>query len=115
MRHVEQSIAAVSGLGLSPAEQMDLIGFVDDYVLGFVVRDQESPDEDFEWLDEMAAYIDARLATGEFPHLQAFVGEGEPIETWRAIARELQASDRFERGLARVLDGIELELRRSGA
>ena len=38
MRHVEQSIAAIADLGLGTHESFVVLGAVDDYTLGFTMR-----------------------------------------------------------------------------
>src|SRR4051794_13036396 len=115
MKHVEQSLGAVSGLGLSSAEQLELISLVDDYVIGFSIRQQELPlmqADDWAELDAMTDYITARIESGDYPSLKAFVGDSDPATAWREVAAEVFDEDRFERGLQTLLDGIELRLER---
>jgi hypothetical protein len=57
-------------------------------------------------------YLEAQLATGEFPHLSAFVGD-DPRASFERLAELARDPDRFERGLQALLDGIELRLQRS--
>jgi AcrR family transcriptional regulator len=115
MKHVEQSLRAVSGLGLSRAEQLDLISLVDDYVIGFSMRQQELPlMQADEWaeLDAMTEYMATWIDSGAYPSLKEFVGDADPATAWREVAAETFDDDRFERGLQTLLDGIELRLRR---
>jgi AcrR family transcriptional regulator len=115
MRHVEQTFAVAAGTGLGPVEMFELTALVDDYVFGHVVRSAEAQramsDEPTgrRQLDAMADYIVAQLETGEFPHLAAIVGDDiqEGLERWARVTGD---RGRFERGLQRVLDGIELDL-----
>lgn len=113
MRHFEQSMAAVSSLPLPAEERVEIVGLVDEYVWGYVfanaheAAEAESPG----FMERMAAYLGEQLASGEFPHTQALLREGEaPAD---ALARVMAASRdpaRFERGLDRLLDGIEAGL-----
>ncbi len=119
LRHFDQSLAAVANLGLDTAGQFEIIALVDEWVLGFALRDTYlSPAPDgraaiaTEWTDSVAAYIDAQLATGEFPHVREMIGDGGTQAAVDNIAEMMQGEDRFERGLAILLDGIELDLQR---
>ncbi|HEX5899284.1 MAG TPA: TetR/AcrR family transcriptional regulator [Solirubrobacteraceae bacterium] len=119
LRHVEQSLAAVADTGLDAQGQMDLIATVDDYVIGYVIRtlrfaeeEEHAPGE--EWLAEMFAHMRARIEGGNFPHLQRALeanrADGRSDED---LARMASDERRFERGLERILDGIEVELKRT--
>jgi|GEM_PF-426601 len=118
LRHVEQSLAAVDSLELELPAKLELITLVDDYVFGYALRQLR---DDFglaqaggvnSSVQALADYIDAQLATGSFPHMQRIVnsqGTRHALEQFIALGADEQ---RFERGLARVLDGIELALER---
>jgi AcrR family transcriptional regulator len=118
LRHVEQSLAAVADTGLDAQGQMDLIAAVDDYVIGYVIRtlrfaeeEENAPGE--EWLAEMFEHMRGRIETGNYPHLQRALeanrAEGRSDED---LARMATDERRFERGIERILDGIEVELKR---
>jgi AcrR family transcriptional regulator len=118
LRHVEQSLTAVADTGLDPEGQMDLIAAVDDYVIGYVIRtmrfaeeEDQSPGE--EWLTEMFEHMRARIETGDYPHLKrALEANRDEGRTDEQLARMATDERRFERGLQRLLDGIEVELKR---
>jgi AcrR family transcriptional regulator len=115
MKHMEQSLGAVSGLGLTRAEQLELITLVDDYAIGFTLRQRDLPQlraDDWAELDAMTGYMAAQIESGEFPALKAFVGDADPAAAWREVAADAFDEDRFERGLQTLLDGIELRLGR---
>jgi AcrR family transcriptional regulator len=103
MRHVEQSLAAVSGLGLEGPEAFVVLGAVDDYALGHVMRqanlqaglNREGVDRD-EWRAAMEPYWRDMIATGEFPRLARAADTD-----W-----DLLDADRFELGLGWLLDGV---------
>ncbi len=121
MRHVDQSLGTVAGLGLSRAEQFELVSMVDDYTLGFVISDRDMTqmrENDWQGLEEMAGHMSDLIQTGEFPNLEAFIGSTDKdvlVSRWREIAQEMDRMDRFERGLKRVIDGIALDLERRSA
>jgi hypothetical protein len=122
MLHAEQSLAAVRTIDADPMTKMELIGLVDDYVLGFAIRAQfmayrarAAGVSDERWREVMLEYAARQLASGDFPHMQALVDAqqatgGRPDELVAADDDE----ERFERGLRRVLDGIAAELARAG-
>ena len=118
MRHIDQSLAAVADTGLDVQGRMDLIAAVDDYVIGFVVRAQRFAEEEAQApepdrLAELFDHMRSRIETGDYPHLQ------RALEANRAaglgdedLARMATDVRRFERGLERLLDGVEVELKR---
>jgi AcrR family transcriptional regulator len=119
-RHFDQSLAAVSSLRLSAREKMELLATVDDYVFGFVMRlqtgmrDRDGADyQDPANFDAMLDYAERLLATGDYPHIRALLGDGDRRAVWREIAASW-SEERFSSGLDRLLDGIELDLRRRG-
>jgi AcrR family transcriptional regulator len=103
MRHVEQSLAAVSGLGLDGPEAFVVLSAVDDYTLGHAMRQvgqqaalgREGIDAD-EWRRSMEPYWRDMIATGEFPRMAKMAD----VE-WDFLNEE-----RFELGLQWILDGI---------
>ena len=112
MRHVEQSLAALAGLGVEGHEAFIVLGAVDDYTLGHTMRQvamqaslrREGIDQD-EWRKAMEPYWREMIATGEFPRL-ARMADSE----WEFLNEE-----RFELGLAWILDGIAARHERSGS
>lgn len=61
------------------------------------------------------AYIDSQLESREYLRIQAMLAAEDPSVTWTRLAEATLDPLRFDRGLERVLDGIELALRRQGA
>ncbi len=116
MAHVEQSLAAVAGLGLEPVRRLEVIGIVDDYVMGCCISMTAGRSTLYEDDDVAAAYeaildhVKERLEHGEFPHTRALVGDGDIRANWERLAALASERDRFEVGLARLLDGIEHDL-----
>jgi AcrR family transcriptional regulator len=120
MAHVEQSLAAVAGLGLDPVRRLEVIGIVDDYVMGCCISMSAGRSTLYEDDGGAAAYeaildhVEERLQHGDFPHTRALVGDGDIRANWERLAAQALERDRFELGLARLLDGIELDLGRNG-
>jgi AcrR family transcriptional regulator len=113
IRHVEQSLSVAARTGLDFEEQFELTALVDEYVFGHALRsgrmaiNREDVDRR---LDAMIRYMEAQLATGEFPHLKSLAGDDVRAGFGR-MAAVATDEERFERGLQTLLDGIELRLR----
>lgn len=112
LRHVEQTLEVASRSGLPVEKQFELSATVDDYVFGHAMRLSKTmrprgdSDEKLR-LDAMFAYMIEQLGTGLYPHLSAVMGD-DPAAAYKRLAEHTDDDERFERGLQRVLDGIEL-------
>jgi AcrR family transcriptional regulator len=119
MAHVEQSLAAVAGIGLDPVQRLEVIGIVDDYVMGCCIRMSAGRSTLYEDDGGAAVYeaildhVEDRLQRGDFPQTRALVGDGDIRANWERLAAQTLERDRFEIGLARLLDGIELDVGRA--
>lgn len=120
-RHFDQSLAAVSSLRLDKRGRLEVLAIVDDYVFGFIMRQQadlpDARDRDLADPDHFEAlfdYSERLLATGEYPHIEQMLGDEDRRAGWYEVA-EAWGDSRFEHGLERLLDGIELDLRRRDA
>jgi AcrR family transcriptional regulator len=112
LRHIDQSLAAVSELPLSPERKRAVLLAVDTYTLGFVRWEVMSPKAgggspcggrpDAPSAAEIDTYIRAQAASGDYPHLAAFVGGQDMSLGVKA--------ERFEIGLEWLLTGIEAEV-----
>jgi AcrR family transcriptional regulator len=110
MRHFEQSLAAVADLGLDRNETFELIGQIDDYVFGFSLREvQELEEHERGWPAEVLDFFKRELASGDYPRINEFFGD-DLDSTFDAVLEFLGQPGRFERGLNRLLDGIEAEV-----
>jgi AcrR family transcriptional regulator len=114
MRHFEQSLKAAASAGVDDIERLELVGLVDDYVFGHVMRAREmarDTEQSEAHVTAMLDYFEAQLATGDYPHIAALAGDDIRASFERLVAIGADET-RFERGLQRLLDGIELDLRR---
>ncbi|MEW9533514.1 TetR/AcrR family transcriptional regulator [Microbispora sp. NPDC049125] len=108
LRHVEQTMSALSGLDLPIEGKFHVIAAVNDYSSGFVLREARermAPRRDG-WTDAerdafMRPYLQRLIDTGEFPNLAPLMKDGIP-----------STDDNFERGLRWLLDGIARDLGR---
>ncbi|HSS33384.1 MAG TPA: TetR/AcrR family transcriptional regulator [Solirubrobacterales bacterium] len=113
MRHFEQSLRAVAGLGLDDQLVFELIGQLDDYVFGYALREaQELEEHERGWPPEVLEFFQREIDTGNYPLIREFLGDDADAGVERV--QELLGKDgRFERGLNRLLDGIEANLKSS--
>ena len=115
MRHMEQSMAAVADLPLPMQERLEVLAMVDDFVFGHVHRVSTAwaPGSlDARTMRAISDFMSAQLETGEYPHLAGLIGsDGDPGEAMLRVARWMGEDQRFERGLAAMLDGIEARLK----
>jgi AcrR family transcriptional regulator len=114
LRHIDQSLAAVSELPLSPERKRAVLLAVDTYTLGFVRWEVMSPKakggkggacagrhESGPTAAEIDAYIAAQAASGDYPHLAEYVGKDFGLGV---------KADKFEIGLEWLLTGIAAEV-----
>jgi AcrR family transcriptional regulator len=110
MRHFEQSLHAVAPLGLGRNETFELIGQVDDYVFGYSLREQQEQEEhERGWPPEVLDFFRRELASGRYPRINDFFGD-DIDAGFDAVVEFLSQPGRFERGLNRLLDGIEADV-----
>ena len=109
LRHFEQSLAAVASTGADAAGRLEIIALVDDFVFGYALRRAQDQQEQLDevWLQAAEAYVTEQLETGEYPYIEALLGDGDRRATWDRLAELAHGSDRFEHGLEAMLDGIE--------
>lgn len=112
LRHIDQSLAAVSELPLSPERKRAVLLAVDTYTLGFVRWEVMPPEAEHATscagrpeappsAAEIDAYIAAQAASGDYPHLAKFVGKEMGLSV---------KAEKFEIGLEWLLAGIEAEV-----
>ncbi len=104
MRGMERDLAVLAGCGLGMDETVDVLNLIHSWVGGAVQAElteranaDRSGVDRHAWRLRMEPYLKSLLATGEFPHLSRMVKVSEIGE----------ADERFENGLAIILDGIE--------
>jgi AcrR family transcriptional regulator len=115
LRHIDQSLAAVSSLPLAPERKRAALLAVDTYTLGFVRWELKSTDQGKTGAGpcvaiddggpsgaEIDAYIAAQVAGGKYPHLHELGGKKNMSLGVKAEA--------FETGLNWLIAGIEAEV-----
>jgi AcrR family transcriptional regulator len=115
LRHIDQSLAAVSSLPLSPERKRAVLLAVDTYTLGFVRWELKALESGEDGAGpcaggdsggpsgaEIDAYIAAQAASGKYPHLHELGGK-------KAMSLGVEA-EAFEAGLDWLLAGIQAEV-----
>jgi AcrR family transcriptional regulator len=110
LRGFEQALAALANLEISAEAKFELITLVEDYVYGFALREaREIAEQEQGWPAEVLEFLERQLDRDEFPQVWSFLGDD--IESGFDRFGELFLGEgRFERGLERLLDGIEAGL-----
>ncbi|WP_219470700.1 TetR/AcrR family transcriptional regulator [Nonomuraea rhizosphaerae] len=107
LRHVEQSLAALDGLDVEPLVKWRILAALDDYSLGFIIRESFERDA-----PRREGVSDAERSAMAEPYMRELVANGEFPRIGPWIERGVQgAGDTYERGLNWLLDGIEADLR----
>jgi AcrR family transcriptional regulator len=117
VRHFDQTLEAVSSLGLPLVDLLDVVTMVDEYVFGYCIHERNNlhPDDDGagpDFSQGMGVYIEGLLATGEYPQLQRLTAELGVAGVLEAVSTHAHDAGRFGRNLSRLLDGIEADLQR---
>jgi AcrR family transcriptional regulator len=115
VRHFDQSWQAVATLPGTFADKLDVIHAVDEYVFGYVMHARNDFQDDGELDEPMRAYVTELVATGEYPTLAGLADEIGTEELWTKIQKHSRDPRRFDRNLARLLDGVERSLERSAS
>jgi AcrR family transcriptional regulator len=107
----EQSLRACSKLDISPEEKFELVSLVDDYIFGYALHEaREIIEQQRGWSPEVVEFYKRQLNTEKHPEFRRFLGDD--IEAGFVWAGRLFLDEgRFERGLDRLLEGIEAGLK----
>jgi AcrR family transcriptional regulator len=119
MRHFDQTLAAVAGLPVDFKTKFEIISMLDDYVFGFVLREaqdeRERAAQDPQTLEAIADYFESQVAAGHLSYTELLSELGHNVhDVIQALFEFGSDEGRFPRGLARLLDGIALDLERRG-
>jgi AcrR family transcriptional regulator len=109
VRHFDQTLQAVASVPGSLTDKLDVLTVVDEYVFGFCTHERSSF-HDVEDEDEMTEYVKELVATGDYPALKQLIDEHGLEQVWDQFEQHAHDEARFDRNLARVLDGIERDL-----
>jgi AcrR family transcriptional regulator len=111
----EAAVGLLDGLGLTPRGTVEAVAALDAYVRGagaVVVEAEQAASRtgrsDDEWWQARAPLLDEHFAAGRYPRLSALDAAGAFAPSRTDVPYTVQrALDRFDAGLALVLDGIE--------
>jgi AcrR family transcriptional regulator len=112
VRHFDQTLEAVARRGGSLEDQLDLATAVDEYVFGHcMMYASEYANPDQHSGGAMIAYVTSLLGSGDYPRIEAMAKEWGMDKAWHRIHQHSRDEDRFERNLARLLDGFDTKHR----
>ncbi|WP_394828034.1 TetR/AcrR family transcriptional regulator [Pendulispora albinea] len=109
LRHIEQSLQAVAGMDLSLGDKHAILSVVDDYVFGHcasLVRRRSQSQFDRKTAKALSGAIHRYLDEGDYPHLRAMIGDGDPLDAFVKNSSFLTEDDHFDIGLDALLDGL---------
>jgi AcrR family transcriptional regulator len=109
LRHVEQSLQAVAGSGLSLRQKLELLSIIDDYVLGHCLRINEArsqPQLDRKTARALSEAMKRYLGDGDYPQLRAMIGADDPFDAFVKSSGFLTEDHHFDIGLDALLDGL---------
>jgi AcrR family transcriptional regulator len=105
LRHLDQSMSAVAGLGLEAKDALRVIAAVDDYMLGFVSRETRERE-----IVRRTGLSGTEQLSSLRPYLQQLVDKGEFANIAPLLRGDVSTAEmEFEKGLRWLLDGIERE------
>lgn len=109
VRHFDQSMQAVASFPGGLATRLDIVFTVDEFVFGYCQqeRNQLSADGRTALTEEMITYVDELLRTGDYPQLAEFARHYGMQGAWDTLGHHARDPERFDRNLARILDGFE--------
>jgi AcrR family transcriptional regulator len=106
LMHIEQSLAAVKELAIPLTAKFEMLAVVDDFVFGSVLRDRVGPQADQLSVDAINVLTREHLKSGRYPMLEALVAGRNPVDVFVEFASYAATHNRFDRGLAVILDGF---------
>ncbi len=105
----EQALSAFAGVTISDEKKFELVSLVEDYVLGFALREaREISEQDRGWDPEVLELLQRQLSLGEYPEMYRVLG-ADILGGFKRFGELFLSGQRFERGLERILDGIATE------
>jgi AcrR family transcriptional regulator len=106
VRHFDQTMQALAPVDFDLAAKLDIIHAIDEYVFGFCLHERTTLHEDAASGDEMMVYVAELLADGSYPELARLAEREGLAQLWTQILSNAHDPERFDRNLARLLDGI---------
>jgi AcrR family transcriptional regulator len=110
VRHFDQTLQALAPLDVDLAAKLDIIHAIDEYVFGYCLHERTTLHEDAATGDEMVAYVAELVADGGYPEVARLVDEEGLARLWTSILANARDPQRFDRNLARLIDGIARDL-----
>ncbi|HEY5014928.1 MAG TPA: TetR/AcrR family transcriptional regulator, partial [Acidimicrobiia bacterium] len=113
VRHFDQSMQAVASLPGTLTDKLDAMTAVDEYVFGFCIHERNDfhDSSELDGGNHMLEYVKELVATGDYPELAKMAEDHDGLDSlWAQSQAHAADESRFDRNLARLLDGIERSL-----
>jgi AcrR family transcriptional regulator len=106
MRHFDQSLQATKGLDVPLDVKLDLILAIDEYVFGYCIHARNNLQADQLEDDIVRSYMAGMLEGGDYPAIAELVDRDGFDSTWDRITDRMRNTQRFDRNIARIIDGF---------
>jgi AcrR family transcriptional regulator len=106
MRHFDQSLQATRGLDVPLDVKLDLILAIDEYVFGYCIHARNNLQADQLEDDIVRSYMAGMLEGGDYPAIAELVDRDGFDSTWDRITDRMRNTQRFDRNIARIIDGF---------
>lgn len=109
--HYDQSLQAVRDLDVPFEAKLDVVSTTDEFVFGFCLAERSGLIQ--ARTPQLVEYLTVLFETGAYPELSRLTGEQGLEHVLDALRAHDRDDSRFDRNLARLLDGLEASLLRS--
>ncbi|HVT06799.1 MAG TPA: TetR/AcrR family transcriptional regulator [Polyangia bacterium] len=109
LRHVEQSLEAVSATRLPLDQKFEILSIVDDYVVGHcagLLRTRSQPRLNRQATRAVNEAMTRYLDQGHYPQLRAMIGGDDPVDAFAKSSGFMTQDRHFDVGLDALLDGL---------
>ncbi len=108
LRHIEQSLQAVAGVGLPIGRKLEILSIIDDYVVGHCTSLMRRGHLRIagKAASALSEAINRYLDEGDYPHVRAMIGGADPVDAFVKHPGFMTDDYRFDIGLDALLDGF---------
>lgn len=107
MRHFDQTLQAIKGFAAPLEVKLELMLAVDEYVFGYCVHWRNNLQHAEMHDGPVMSYMQGLFDSGDYPALSGLVEQHGFAPLWVRINAQMRDPGRFDRNLARLLDGFE--------
>jgi AcrR family transcriptional regulator len=112
MRHFDQTLEAISSFDAPLDTKFELMFAIDEYVFGYCLQSRNNLRDDQSNDVAVLRYMAEMFDGGDYPTISSLVHEHGFDALWHRINEMVRDPKRFDRNLARLLDGFEASAKR---